>query len=282
MKTDGLFDYRVVEVPFSKYNEPISLYPMSDIHRDSPNFAHGVWENTLDDIKRDKNQKLFILIGDTLEALSTTERRHIIDLHDTSKKTWGLEYAKRANDFIKEVSPIMKGKTLAVFGGNHYFEFANGTTTDQAIAGGLNAPYIGVCGYIVLILKYKGSPYSHAVKIFCHHGTSEARMKQARANFRADLVLMGHNHQMHATPLSDIDIVQHGHNWRIIQHETRLVRTGSFLKTYEAGMASYGADAGYAPAILGCPKITITPRRKDRKINNVCSTERWIDIKAVV
>ena len=68
MRTDGLFDFRIVQVPFKQYNKPISLYPISDIHRDSPNFANQIWQNFKEEVANDPNQKLFILIGDTLSV----------------------------------------------------------------------------------------------------------------------------------------------------------------------------------------------------------------------
>ena len=58
MKTDGIFDYKVVDVPFESYNKPISLYCISDVHRNSPACAVDRWISFLEQAKADKNQKL--------------------------------------------------------------------------------------------------------------------------------------------------------------------------------------------------------------------------------
>jgi predicted phosphodiesterase len=285
MKTDGIFDFKVVEVPFSKYGEQISLYPISDIHYNSPNFARQVWEDFKERVKRDKNQKIFILLGDQMDMLSTSERRHILSggFHDTTVERWEQDYKHDIKAFLNDAL-FLKDKTLAVFGGNHFYKFYDGSTSDHAIAHGLNAPYIGCSGYVILVLRYD-KHHTHVVKIFCHHGASDAKMKQARANFRCDLLLMGHNHQMLADPKPDIDIVEgKGGCWKIIHHETRMVRTGSFLKSFEPGMKSYPADALMTPAMLGCPKIEITPMRKcwGTAYKGTQSDERWVEIRAVV
>ena len=73
MRTDGMFDYRVVEIEFDRYNEPISYYPLSDIHFDSPNFAHDVWSDFWYQVDRDPNKKIFSLGGDILSSVFDNE-----------------------------------------------------------------------------------------------------------------------------------------------------------------------------------------------------------------
>ena len=288
MKTDGLFDFRVVEVPFQRYGEEISLYPISDIHFGSPNFAAERWGKFLDEVKKDKRPKLFIFLGDIFDALSTSERRFVLagGMHDTTILRWEKDYAKDVKDFLKQVAPIAANRTLAVFGGNHYYSFHDGTTSDMAVAAGLNAPYIGTAGYVVLILKDKNN-HGHEVKIFCHHGTSDSRMKQARANFRCDLLLMGHNHQTYNIPQAEIDCISgQGGKYRIVEHVTRLVRCGSFLKSYEAGLKSYPVDSLMSPSMLGCPRVSIIPMRKQINKGKNCPDkyvdDRWVEIKATI
>jgi len=73
MRTDGMFDYRVVEIEFDRYNEPISYYLLSDIHFDSPNFAHDVWSDFWYQVDRDPNKKIFSLGGDILSSVFDNE-----------------------------------------------------------------------------------------------------------------------------------------------------------------------------------------------------------------
>lgn len=284
MRTDGIFDYRVVEVEFEKYNQPISYYPLSDIHFDSPNFAHDTWDDFWYQVDRDENKKIFTLGGDTFDKFSTTERRIIRDnIHDTSYQSISQQHVKDIDNFTDFVETRMKGNTIGVFGGNHYFHFLDGTHTENVVANKLNAPYIGTCGFIILILKYKyDKSQNHAVKIFLHHGVSDAKMKKTPMHFRADLIVMGHTHQTWAIPQADIGVECRGGKWKVVHHETRMVRTGSFLKSYEAGISSYPVDSLMSPAMLGCPKILITPRISDKQVNGNVTRTRWVDIKAVV
>jgi len=277
---DGLFDFRVVEVPFSKYNQPISLYPISDVHYNNPNFARDKWEDLKEEVKKDRNQKYFLILGDTLDTFSTSERKILFSkgLHDSTITKLDQDVDRDIKEFLKEV-PFMKDRTLAVFGGNHRHEFQTGITSDMKIADGLNSQYIGTAGFIALILRYDQT-HAHEVVIFAHHGTSDARMRKCHAHFRCDLLLMGHLHTIKGDLLPEIHLSSGmGGKYKIQQHETRLLRTGSFLKSYEAGMKSYAVSSAMPPAVLGCPRAIITPKRTTFKKGNSRSDERWVDIK---
>lgn len=285
----------MVYAPFKKYGQPISLYAIGDVHRNSPACASDKWHTFLDAAKADRNDKYFIFLGDMVDALSTSERKQYVagGFHESTTLKWEQEYEADIKLLSSELS-FCRGRTLAVFGGNHFFVFKNGETSDQRLAWELDAPYIGCSGYVILILKL--NTISHVVKIFAHHGRGGGRtaggsmnpLEQAAARFKADILLMGHDHQRAAKtfPILDCESGQ-GDRWKIKEKSVLVARTGSFLKSYEPGRSSYAVDALMNPASIGALKIILTPMRKEfgakykgRRVN--CSEDRWVDIEAVI
>jgi hypothetical protein len=289
VKTDGLFDYKVQHIQ-GKYGKSINLFFFGDEHFNSPSFARQKWESDCGYMQEQckRADTYFIKTGDVFEALSTSERHAFVNsgFHDSNRTRWEKEYAREIEEYVKQAS-FQKNRTLAVFGGNHFFQFWDGTTSDMALAAKLNAPYIGVCGYVILAIdidKY----HSHVIKIFVHHGKSSGRtagsafnsLEQAASYFTdADIIVMGHDHKAGAIhlPAMEMNMGQGGH-WKV-KEKTRIIgRAGSYLKAYEAGVKSYAVDALYRPATLGCLQIILTPRREEKTKKD----NRWIDIKAVI
>lgn len=292
MKTDGLFDYRVVEIPAS-YGKPINLFFQGDEHFNSPNFAQKKWLEDLEDMRRAcrERQTYFIKTGDVFEALSTSERHSFSNggYHDSNRTRWENEYKKEIDDYVKQVD-FMVGRTLAVFGGNHYFQFYDGTTSDMALASKIKAPYIGCSGYVVLILKIGNK--TNAIRIFVHHGKSSGKragsaftaLEDAAGYFAdADILVMGHDHKAGAMHLPSITIDHgQGDNWKIKENQRIIGRAGSYLKAYEPGKASYAVDAMYRPSTLGCLQIVLTPMRTQLGPRSGRKDERWVQMKAVI
>jgi len=73
---------------------------------------------------------------------------------------------------------------------------------------------------------------------------------------RADIYLMGHDHQLNAAKQAATEL----HNV-LEERETIHARTGSFLKGMVPGKPSYIADMCGAPRPLGAPHIGLYPWR---------------------
>ena len=292
MKTDGKFDFRVVEVP-AKYNRDIHLIFLGDEHFNGPNFAYKRWQADMEDLKNlcNKENVYFIKTGDTFEALSTTERTHFVaggGFHETTGTRWEKEYAKEIKEYVKQ-APFLKHKTLAVFGGNHYFKFYDGTTSDMALSSELHCPYIGCSGYIILKLRMDRH-HVHRIKIFVHHGKSSGRragssfnsLEDAAGYFRdADILVMGHDHKAGAMQLPSIECSEGmGGFYKIIDVNRIIGRAGSYLKAYEPGVSSYAVDAMMRPSTLGYLHVLITVRRKSYSKKSI--DERWVQLKAMI
>jgi predicted phosphodiesterase len=293
VKTDGIFDYRVVDIN-AKYGQPINLFFYGDVHWNNPGFARGKWEQDIEDMKLacKRGPTFFIHTGDIFEAMSTSERRSYVsgELHDSNRTRWEQAYLEEIQDYLGHVK-FMAGKTLAVYGGNHFFSFYDGSTSDRILAKALNAPYIGCSGYLILNLK-TDKHHSHTVKIFVHHGLGSGRgagstfnaLDKAASYFPdADIICMGHDHQAGAMHLPTIKCDQgQGGHWKIKEHQRIIGRSGSYLKAYEPGKKSYAVDAMYRPSTLGCLQVVVTPRRQQLGPKESRNDERWVQVKAVI
>lgn len=291
MKTDGLFDFRVVEIPAS-YNKPLNLIFRGDIHFNSPAFADERFDRDNEDLNAlcKKQDTYFISTGDVFEALSTSERFTFQtgNFHESNRTRWEKEYAREIDNYVKRV-PFTIGRTLAVYGGNHFFQFYNGTTSDMALASKLEAPYIGCSGYLILSLRID-KYHTHIVKIFVHHGLSSGRkvgsglnkLEDAAAYFHdADILVMGHDHKtvVAQLPALSCEMGKGGH-WKIKECQRIIGRAGSYLKAYEPGKSSYAVDAMFRPSTLGYLHVIVTPRRISNSRKNL--DERWIQMQAMI
>lgn len=272
MKTTGLFTTHRVEIECD-YNKPFKLIPFGDVHRDSDMFADNHWKEFLSYAKAQKNA-LFLGMGDYTDGVSTSERIVLNDqgLHDTTKTSLENVYKGVAKTLVNELS-FMRGKMVGMLGGNHYFQFHNGDTTDHILAAALGTKYLGVCSFIRLSMRFKGSNTTrHSLDIFAHHGKGGGSLAGSTFNTIekmtstavADFYLMGHDHKrgcVALTPRLQLNSTGNTGELNVKERQPWVGRTGSFLKAYENGRVSYNVDACRPPASLGWIEFEITPYR---------------------
>lgn len=270
MKTTGIFSTHKVDLEL-EMGKPFKLIPVGDIHRDSDMFADTHWQEFLDYAKAQKNA-LFLGMGDYTDGVSTSERIVLSDfgLHDTTRNTLKDVYKGVSKTLVNELG-FMRGRLIGLIGGNHYFDFGGGNTTDHLLAAALQTKFLGVCSLIRLSLKFKGTTKATILDIFAHHGKGGGSTPGAQFNTiekmlnaaDADIYLMGHTHGKGCIPSSPrIKLVDDKKGGVIVRERTPwLGRTGSFLKAYESGKASYNVDAGRSPCALGWIEFEITPVR---------------------
>lgn len=286
MKTDGLFSTHAININV-KLNEPFSIIPFGDIHRESPNFADAEWEKFLAYAKTKKNAYFFGM-GDYTDGCSTSERQTLMNgnLHDTTRETMKNVYKGVTASLANELS-FMRGRIIGMLGGNHFYQMDNGENTDHIMAHALGAKYLGVCALVRLVLQYNQK--SHTIDIFAHHGKGGGKTVGAVFNSvddmqriaDADLYLMGHTHgkgAMPSHPRLRIARCSVKDGRPIIRSRTPyLGRTGSFLKTYEAGRKAYGVDALYPACSLGAIEFEYTLRRNRKEDGDEC----YLDVRTI-
>ena len=155
MKTTGVFSTHKIDLEL-EIGKPFKLIPVGDIHRDSDMFADTHWEEFLSYAKA-QNNALFLGMGDYTDGVSTSERIVLSDfgLHDTTRNTLKDVYKGVSKTLVNELG-FMRGRLIGLIGGNHYFDFGDGNTTDHLLAAALQTKFLGVCSLIRLSISFKG------------------------------------------------------------------------------------------------------------------------------
>jgi len=202
--------------------------------------------------------------------VSTSERIVLSDhnLHDTTKNTLRDVYKGVTRTLVNELG-WMRGRVIGLLGGNHFYDFGD-QTTDHVLASALGGKYLGVCGFIRLSISIKGTTKRVSLDIFAHHGKGGGGTPGGQFNTiekmantaDADIYLMGHTHGKGCLPSSPrIKLVSTKNGVEVRERTPWLGRTGSYLKAYESGRASYNVDAGRSACALGWIEFEVTPVR---------------------
>ena len=294
--SESLFNTHRFVIPFDKYDEPIYLIPVGDVHHDAPLFARDKWDEFLSWAKS-KKRCYFIGMGDYGDMASGSERKVLYDskLHESTRET--IEQlqirntTKMGNELLFSIN-----RWIGMLEGNHYGSFHNGTTTSQLLCGMLGAKYLGYTAFIRLVFKDTKGNRTASIDIWAHHGQggggrlvggSVNSVQNMADNAEADLYLSGHDHKKWVAMKNRLVLTDGGSGKLNLRHKKiMLCRTGSFLKGYEAGKESYVARAGMSPTDLGVVKIELTPKRDKRAIgegaNRVNQDRVYIDLHASI
>jgi hypothetical protein len=197
------------------------------------------------------------------------------------------DFAKATCDeFYKQIS-FMRGKTLGMLEGNHFYRFQNGMTSTQYLCQKLNCKYLGATGFIRLRFKTSIGNHKTKVDIFVHHGKGASRLVGGSLNTvqqmsecaEADIFLMGHDHKKSIGMSSRLTLTDGRTGLHLKEKKVLYARTGSFLKGYDEGKPSYVAKSLLNPTDLGTVKIELTPKRTVSERNGkVVTDNNYVDI----
>lgn len=270
MKTSGIFTIHQYEIPVKKLNEPIYLFPFGDIHRSAP-LCHV--EKWLEFCKwaHSKRDAYFLGMGDYDDLISSSERDILTGkVHDSTVKTLESMYMRYTERLAKEIK-FMDGKLIGLLEGNHFARFSDGTTSTQRLCRILNTTYLG-CSSFVRLSFHLPTQTSHtrtSIDIWAHHGLGAARLVGGSINrvqqmgeiAEADILLMGHDHKKSVAMVNRLRLSSGNGVVRLSHRKVLMARTGSFLRGYVPGEASYVTDKMLNPTDLGTVKIELTPKR---------------------
>jgi hypothetical protein len=271
MQTDGLFTVARFDVPKLR-DKTCRIVFFGDIHRDSPNHAHGAWQHFLSYCKGLKDT-IYCGMGDYLDSTSTSERACLLQskdkLHETLSHDIEEIQQEKVELLTKELS-FMRGNLIGMLGGNHYFAFQDGTSSDQRLCRALDCKYLGCSSFVRLVFAGHGGMVM-SLDIWAHHGvgggrllgTSINRVDQMREHAEADVYAMGHDHKRGVVPATPRLFLSPARNGAMLvrQRQQWLVRSGSFLASYEDGKRNYNVDAARGPCSLGHVELLVTPAR---------------------
>lgn len=229
-----------------------------------------------------KQDAYFLGLGDYVDVASPGQRKQMASVHlyDSTREFMD----DQADKHIKGLMGILgktKGRWLGLLRGHHYWEFADGTTSDTRLANALGAKFLGDCAAVLLRFKLrtmKGT--STSAKIWCHHGVGSGLTSAAALNrlehvtkvFSADIYLMAHQHRLGAVKIPFIDYeITHTGRIRWTTRNRVLAAVGSFLKGYELGSRDPAGNpaGGYVekrmltPTSLGCTMLLLRPKVRE-------------------
>jgi hypothetical protein len=296
MKTTGLFKCHIYKIHVETINDVINIVPFGDIHRFAPLCNVEKWYESIERMKSlDHDNTYFLGMGDYDDLMSASERA-VFDnpkIHESTRETLDDFASAKTFELAKELD-FMKGRIIGMLGGNHYYEFPSGMTSDHKLCEHLNTTYLGVSSVIRLSVSQGKRGSSSSLDIWAHHGMGASRLvggsinrvEQMREGMHCDVYLMGHDHQRAAVPV-DLLVPSGGGAgvFRVKRKTQWLCRTGSFLNAYQDGKASYIVDAARGPVNQGHIELQVSLNReeiKPTKAGRKRSDSLSLSVKALV
>jgi len=293
------YTYRVIQKTIkTKMNQQHFIIPFGDVHRDTAGCDVERWQWFLKNAKAtaDANPSTwFISMGDTHDFASFSEVHKIKSaaLHETTMAKFDEMAQEDNRKFCKEID-FMRGKLLGFVEGNHGWVMSDGKTANEDLAKRMGSESLGWLCHYTLHFEFsdRGSTSNpltfNVYLILCHGkagggktaGNTVNQVDWMRQIFPAGhMYIQGHDHERWARPVSVLVPSTAGTGGvKLRQLRQYLCRSGSFLKGYVDGEASYTVGGLFRPSDLGSIQLIISFHRDKRN-----GEDRIIpDIKAIV
>lgn len=266
-----LFSTHQYTIPVEKLGVPINLVPIGDVHWGSPNCAKDKFRRFIAETSELKNPH-YLFLGDTHDLASTTEKEHIAKLHESTQYQLDAWAEEQCDEFLDILGPSVVGRTIGLIEGNHHHRFTDGSTSTNYMARKLKTKYLG--GASLIRLRFKDGTSIATVDILAYHGRGGGRTVGAPFNtlekdynaFDVQMVISGHDHKKGVLPAPPRVGLTKGRGKLGLQSRNGLlVKSGTFLQSYDAGKRSYAVRHMYPPVALGGVVIQMTPKRERGK-----------------
>lgn len=284
---DSVFNMHMEKIKLNGAHDELIIYPVSDVHRDTPLCDTERWKKFLSKAKQEidegKNVR-FIGIGDWNDFAAWGDRKKIrnASLHESTIQRLDDAALKDCQRMMDELA-FTKGRWLGLIQGNHRWEFTyvsglEGKSSDDYYAEQLGTKNLGDAGYVRVGLQAAGNKRT-SLDILLYHGRAGGKLAGSTINQMEDLTsvfpacdiyLSGHDHRKVAVPLSTLwvgDCCSQG--LKLKQKRQWLIRSGSFLRGYVDGESSYIVSKMLRPTDLGIVKIKAKISRQTSKVNGV-------------
>ena len=267
---------------------PITIWFFGDVHRDTRACDVNRWKWFLDRAKKcPKETTYYIGMGDMHDFASTREKKTIEnELHETTIEKFDYIAERENRAFMREIG-FMRGHTLGLIEGNHYWKFQDGTTTTEDLAKRLDTEYLGWLCHYSLTFKFGAGKSATVHLVLCHGRRAGGKTMGITVNQVddlcrifpiADIYVQGHDHQRFARPKSVLYPTHGGGTYSLKQKRQFLCRSGSFKKAYLENEMTYESKMLFQPSDLGALRLDIGFHR-DRE----GGTDRLItDIEATI
>jgi len=254
----------------SREDATLRLLCMSDFHRGNPWMDENLFYKYRD--WGAENDCMVLLGGDYGECINSKDVRHDPNAVDWDYSTPDKQYRK----VMEDLEPL-KGKIKVMLDGNHDYAFWKRHNHNYVnwMATDLNVPYPGISAYIMIRFRRKTgaskTTASHILRIFTHHGWTNARTDGYKVKVIHDLknifsdchlYLSGHVHRLGSVfPTNHLYVDER--TMSIREHTQQYYYTGSFIKGYEEGVGNYVESRAYPPTQLGSLILEVKPNRVD-------------------
>jgi hypothetical protein len=259
-------------IKIKQYSEEVKLAPVGDIQ-------YGADTCNVEKLQRHirygiDNGWTFLGMGDYLDHFSPSNRRTLLaaksTLYDSAREIIDTAVRER----VYELEQILAGDgedTLAYWGamvgGDHTWQFEDGTTSDEELASQLGAPFAK--GAVMLEIEVAGCPLP--LRVFATHGAGSSismtgktlHLERLMRSFEADIYLMGHSHLKYGVPVDRYESVVKGKKKWLVNRTKILGITGSFMEGYVLGQTAYPEEKALAPIPTGGLLITGRPVKEE-------------------
>ena len=266
-----LLDY---EHKISSRSESLNIWGLGDFHLGCSACLEKLLNTNIHKIKKDPNAVVFLL-GDYADFINISDKRFdgkTIASWLTLKDLDNLAI-RQCDKVIEYLIPIAD-KIIGGCSGNHETKILRKYHFDptEYIITNLrkySKKMIVNLGYGVSVcrVKIKRGRETRTIFVNVAHGSSGAitvggsmnRIIKSSQNLNSDIILRGHTHQLTVLQQSRLRIPASG-KLQIVDAPQILVQCGSYMRTYQEGVAGYGEVKEYLPSILGSPEIQIFPQ----------------------
>lgn len=234
-----------------------------------------------------KNQ---VGITGNCEYISCTDSRFDPDCVSDFVKIKDLgRLGKTFTEGVRELFKPIKHKCLGLLYGNHelkYEKWQEQQGLHEWLCTELGVPNLGYSALFDVVfergkvkepvLKFEASKtinyhHSQSFRFYVHHGagfsTTPAgkltRLIRFMSYFDANVFMTGHVHDQEGRRM--VEIGADSTCTKLIEKHKLGIISGSYLKTYEENVTTYGEQRGYEPTVLGASKVILLPQAKNPK-----------------
>lgn len=238
-----------------------------------------------------------MLMGDSLDSARTHYRDHVRAYRSDQNSQIQLdEWNKRdVAELAKELRPI-KDKIIGVIRGNHYWEYADGTNSEQELCRQLGLTYLGPVGIVRVDFRDKSGKCRHTLVIYGHHhggsmggrttGGDVAGLERSELSFDADIYVLSHTHRRHGFKVPKLGITSKGPA-RITEYTRVFIRSGAFLKGFGEDHPSkerphfptYAEEKALRPTDLGFVALEIKLSQIHNRSNKANEVRREFTLR---
>lgn len=248
----------IVDVPYRKQGEPVSVLLMSDIHIDSVHCRHVLVRKHLDEAR--KRGAIILITGDLIDAMNGRadprgEMGQIIPELRCS------DYFDAVVDYAADFLGPYAGQLAVIGEGNHETAVLRHRNTNltQRIVGNLRTLHkspveaMGYSGWVLFRLRGSDKKVLDTATFYFHHGAAKSgsgigEMERVLSFTNADVIHLGHNHRHVTSYHVREEVTQNG----VVTPKTVVcVRTPGYKDEWTDEKRGFAQERNHGPRPLG-------------------------------